>query len=270
MEPASGSVNKMDKKALEGLDARTESTKVPDDAREDLVEDPPSENETATSTKRSQSKPEHGRGPMRVAYQAKKALIHKGVITKKEAAKLGPEEIMVMVKKYRKGNSILSEVLLQQLEENQKEDLFKRLFEEHQETPDMKIPQITDEQVLQADEVLLANYLYQKCPFCKKYLDEVHVKTPQHRIYMKEHLQSSYLLTGEPGDMKYLDVKNSFLRVRRFGGGLKELSLSGALEYWGNVETLPSLVKSMHEKKPMKVKYGESKKAKTFDLPKEE
>ena len=47
MEPASGSVQKLDKKALERLDARTESTKVPDEDMEDLVEGPPSENETA-------------------------------------------------------------------------------------------------------------------------------------------------------------------------------------------------------------------------------
>ena len=75
MEPASGSVKKLDKKALEGLDARNESTKVPDEDMEDLVEGPPSENETATSTKRSQSKPEHGRGPLRESRQAKKALV---------------------------------------------------------------------------------------------------------------------------------------------------------------------------------------------------
>ena len=46
MEPASGSVKKLDKKALEGLDARAESTKVPDEDMEDLVEGPPSDNET--------------------------------------------------------------------------------------------------------------------------------------------------------------------------------------------------------------------------------
>ena len=197
-------------------------------------------------------------------------MIHKGVITEEEAEKLGPEEIMGMVKKYRKGGSSLSEVLLQQLEENQKENLFKRLFEEHRETPDMKIPEITNEQVSNANEVLLANYLYKPCPLCKKVLDEVHVNSSTHRTYMKEHLQSSYMQSGDPSSMKYVDVKNSFLRVRRFGGGLKELSLSGAMEYWGDVETLPSLVKSMHEKKPMKVKYGESKNAKTHDLTKEQ
>ena len=45
MEPASGSapeVQKLDKKALEGLDARTESTKVPDEDMEEFVEGPPS------------------------------------------------------------------------------------------------------------------------------------------------------------------------------------------------------------------------------------
>ena len=46
MEPASGSVpevKKLDKKALEGLDARTESTKVPDEDMEEFVEGPPSD-----------------------------------------------------------------------------------------------------------------------------------------------------------------------------------------------------------------------------------
>ena len=51
--------------------------------------------------------------------------------------------------------------------------------------------------------------------------------------------------------------------VRRFGGGLMDLSLQGALAYWGNVEKLPSLVKSMHQKRPMQVKYGSSTNAKT-------
>ena len=129
MEPASGSVKKLDKKALEGLDARTESTKVPDEDMEDLVEGPPSEHETATSTKRSQSKPERGRGPLREAKQAKKALIHKGIVAKEEAEKLSPLEVLDMV------NSILSEVLLQQLEENQKEDLFSKLFGKHTRRP---------------------------------------------------------------------------------------------------------------------------------------
>ena len=154
MEPASGSVKKLDKKGLEGLDARTESTF--DEDMEDLVEGPPSENETATSAKRSQSKPEHGRGPLTEAKQAKKALIHKGIVAKEEAEKLSPLEVLDMMKKYRKGNSILSEVLLQQLEENQKEDLFSKLFGEHTETLDMKVPEITDEQVREADKVLLA------------------------------------------------------------------------------------------------------------------
>ena len=90
MEPASGSVKKLDKTALEGLDARTESTKVPESALESLEDpqDPPSENETCTSTKRSQSKPEHGRGPKREAKQARKALIHKGILSKAEADQL--------------------------------------------------------------------------------------------------------------------------------------------------------------------------------------
>ena len=103
----------MDKKALEGIDARTESTKVPDDDMEELADGPPSENETTTSTKRSQSKPEHARGPLRESKQAKKALVHKGILTKEEAEKLSAEQVMEMVKKYRKGSSMLSEVLLQ-------------------------------------------------------------------------------------------------------------------------------------------------------------
>ena len=42
---------------------------------------------------------------------------------------------------------------------------------------------------------------------------------------MKENLQSSYLLLGDPTSMNAEDVEDSLLRVRRFGGGLKELSL---------------------------------------------
>ena len=58
--------------------------------------------------------------------------------------------------------------------------------------------------------------------------------------------------------------------VRRFGGGLRELSLYRAKEYWGDVEKLPTLVKSMHQKKPMQVKYGSSNNAKTYKIePKE-
>ena len=153
------------------------------------------------------------------------------------------------------------------MEENKKEDLLAKLFGEHTETPDMKVPEITDEQVREADKILLATQ--EKCPFCKKVLDELHIKTPQHRTYMKEHLQSSYLL-GDPASMNAEDVKDSLLRVRRFGGGLKELSLQNALECWGDVERLPTLVKSMHQKKPMQVKFGKSDKAKTHALPKEE
>ena len=132
MERASGSVKKLDKKALEGLDARAESTKVPE---EDLMEvdvevdeeaDPPSENETQTSSKRSQSRPEHARGPGRKAKQAKKALVHKGIMTREEADRLPVEELLEMMTKYRKGNSMLSEFMLQQLAENQKEDLLGR------------------------------------------------------------------------------------------------------------------------------------------------
>ena len=45
---------------------------------------------------------------------------------------------------------------------------------------------------------------------------------------------------------------------------------SGALEYWGDVERLPALVKSMHLKKPMQVKLGKSDKAKTQLVKKDE
>ena len=45
-----------------------------------------------------------------------------------------------------------------------------------------------------------------------------------------------------------------------------DLSLQGALAYWGNVEKLPSLVKSMHQKRPMQVKYGSSTNAKTHQF----
>ena len=141
MEPASGSLKKLDKKALEGLDARTEiteSTKVPEgdameeDMDEDMVEveveGPPSDNETLTSSKRSQSKLEHARGPARKAKQAKKALVHQGILSKEEAESLSAVEVMDMVKKHRQGSSMLSEVLLQQLEENKKENLLARLF----------------------------------------------------------------------------------------------------------------------------------------------
>ena len=177
MERASGSVKKLDKKALEGLDARTESTKVPE---EDLMEvdeeaDPPSENETQTSSK-----------------------------TREEADRLPVEELLEMMTKHRKGNSMLSEFMLQQLEENQKEDLLGRLFTEHMETPQMKLPEITEEQIRRANQVLLATM--EKCPFCKKVLDEVHVGTGQHMTYMKEHLQSHYML--DPGfEMTTEEVK---------------------------------------------------------------
>ena len=104
MERASGSVKKLDKTALEALDSRTETTKVPE---EDLLEldqeeaDPPSENETFTSTKRSNCKPESHRGPARRAKQARKALVFKGLLTKEEADKLGIDQLDEMVKSYR-------------------------------------------------------------------------------------------------------------------------------------------------------------------------
>ena len=145
----------------------TESTKVPEgdameeDMDEDMVEveveGPPSANETLTSTKRSQSKPEHARGPARKAKQARKALVHQGILSKEEAESLSPVEVMDMVKKHRQGSSMLSEVLLQQLEENKKENLLARLFGGHTEMPEMEVPKITDQQVREADRVLLAH-----------------------------------------------------------------------------------------------------------------
>ena len=58
-------------------------------------------------------------------------------------------------------------------------------------------------------------------------LDSSRILNKQRRIYMKEHLQSNYLLLGDPISMSAEDVEDSLLRVRRFGGGLKELSLQG-------------------------------------------
>ncbi|CAE7196746.1 unnamed protein product [Symbiodinium sp. CCMP2592] len=228
MEPASGSVKKLDKTALEGLDARTESTKVPEDV---LMEepDPPSDNETMSTAKRSNSKPEHGRGPLREAKQA----------------------------------------VLEQLAENQKEDLFKKLFAEFQESPGMNMPTITDEQVEQADKELTSLFMYQKCPFSDKIVDEWHVKNKDHKSYMREHLRSSYLLT-DPTAMTATEVRESFARVRRFGGGLHRLSLANSVEYWGDVEKLPSLVRSIHATKAMQIKYGTSKTAKTHLLTKDQ
>ena len=98
------------------------------------------------------------------------------IVTKEEAERLSPLEVMDMVKKFRKGNSMLPEVLLQQLEENKKGNLLAKLFGEHTETPDMKVPEITDEQVKEADKVLLA--IWEKCPICKKVLDELRIVNP--------------------------------------------------------------------------------------------
>ncbi|CAE7566316.1 unnamed protein product, partial [Symbiodinium sp. CCMP2592] len=251
MEPASGSVKKLDKTALEGLDARTESTKVPEDV---LMEepDPPSDNETMSTAKRSNSKPEHGRGPLREAKQAKKALIHKGVISKEEADKLPVEEILEMVKKYRKGSGNLTEAVLEQLAE-------KKLFGEFQESPGMNMPTITDEQVEEADKELTSLFLYQKCPFCDRFVDEWHLKNKDHKSYMREHLRSSYLLT-DPTAMTATEVRESF----EFGDS------AGDCTYWGDVEKLPSLVRSIHATKAMQIKYGTSKTAKTHLLTKEQ
>ncbi|CAE7265166.1 unnamed protein product [Symbiodinium sp. CCMP2592] len=218
-----------------------------------------------STTKRSMSKPEHGRGPLREVKQAKKALIHKGIISKEEADRMPGEEILKMVKKYRKGSGNLTEAVL----EHQKEDLFKKLFGEFQESPGMKMPEITDEQMEEADKVLTSCFLYQKCPFCDKYVDEWHVMNKDHKSYLKEHLRSSYLLT-DPSAMTATAVRESFARVRRFGGGLLSLSLANSVEYWGDVEKLPSLVRSIHATKAMKVKYGESKTAKTYEFTKEQ
>ena len=171
MEPASGSVKKLDKKALEGLDARTESTKVPDEAWRTWWR-------ARLPTMRQQPPP---RGPrasrnMQEALCARANRPRRPLFTKdpkEEAERLSPVEVLDMVKKFRKGSSTLSEVLLQHLEENKKEDLLAKLL---------------------ADKILLATQ--EKHPFCKKVLGELHIKTPQHRTYMKEHLQSSYLLGG--------------------------------------------------------------------------
>ena len=211
MERASGSVKKLDKTALEALDSRTETTKVPE---EDLLEldqeeaDPPSENETFTSTKRSNCKPESHRGPARRAKQARKALVFKGLLTKEEADKLGIDQLDEMVKSYRHkgGSSMLNEAVLKQLEENQKENLMGRLFTEHLETPEMRLPEINEIQVRRANQVLLASM--EMCPFCKKVLDTNHLNNKNHLAYMKEHLQSHYML--DPGfEMTSEEVKGT-------------------------------------------------------------
>ena len=141
-------------------DHREHEGAMEEDMDEDMVEveveGPPSDNETLTSSKRSHSKPEHARGPTRQAKQARKALIHKGILSKEEAESLSPVEVLDMVKKHRQGSSMLSEVLLQQLEENKKENLLARLFGGHTEMPEMEVPKITDQQVREADRVLLA------------------------------------------------------------------------------------------------------------------
>ena len=201
----------VDKTALEALDSRTETTKVPE---EDLLEldqeeaDPPSENETFTSTKRSNCKPESHRGPARRAKQARKALVFKGLLTKEEADKLGIDQLDEMVKSYRHkgGSSMLNEAVLKQLEENQKENLMGRLFTEHLETPEMRLPEINEIQVRRANQVLLASM--EMCPFCKKVLDTNRLNNKNHLAYMKEHLQSHYML--DPGfEMTSEEVKGT-------------------------------------------------------------
>ena len=113
-----------------------------EDMDEDMVEvevqSPPSDNETLTSTNRSQSKPEHKRGPTRQAKQARKALIHKGILSKEEAESLSAVEVVEMVKKHR---------------------LLARLFGGHTDMPDMEAPKITDEQVREADSRLTGCFL---------------------------------------------------------------------------------------------------------------
>ena len=69
----------------------------------------------------------------------------------------------------------------------------------------MKVPEITDEQVREADKALVA--AHEKCPFCKKMLDVLRVQTLQRRAYMKEHLQSSYLLADDPTSISAEQVK---------------------------------------------------------------
>ncbi|CAE7513111.1 unnamed protein product [Symbiodinium sp. CCMP2592] len=70
--------------------------------------------------------------------------------------------------------------------------------------------------------------------------------------------------------MTATEVRESFARVRRFGGGLHRLSLANSVEYWGDVEKLPSLVRSIHATKAMQIKYGTSKTAKTHLLTKDQ
>ena len=167
------------------------------------MEDPASDMETETSTKRSQSKPEHARSPRRQAKQAKKAMVHKKILSKEEADSLTVEEVMDMTEQHRKRNSTLSEVLLHQFEENQKEDLLAKLFTEHLETSEMKVPEITEEQVQEPNKVLLATC--EVCPFCKKVLDEKHVLEPRN---LHERAPAVHLHAG------------GLLRVRRLLGWL--------------------------------------------------
>ena len=101
-------------------------------------------------------------------------------------------------------------------------------------------------------------------------LDEQHVLTSNHGTYMREHLQSTYMLADYAPSLSAKEVKSSLLRVRRFGGGLRELRLNGAVHYWDDVERLPTLVKSMHQKQAMQVKYGDSKGAQTHPFKAEE
>ena len=56
----------------------------------------------------------------------------------------------------------------------------------------MRLPEINEIQVRRANQVLLASM--EMCPFCKKVLDTNHLNNKNHLAYMKEHLQSHYML----------------------------------------------------------------------------
>ena len=49
-------------------------------------------------------------------------------------------------------------------------------------------------------------------------LDSSHILSKQHGIYMKEHLQSNYLLLGDPTSMSAEDVEDLLLRGEAIRG----------------------------------------------------
>ena len=259
MEPASGSV-KLDKKALEGLDARTESTKVPDVDMEDLVEGPPSDNETATSTKTSQSKPEHARGPLREARQAKKALVHKGVVTKEEAERLSPLGGLGYGEEAPKGRLHVvggpAAAAGGEQEGGPPRQALRRAYGDpgHEGAGDHGPAGPGGRQGAARNQgevpVLQAAHPDSAAP-------HLHKGAPPVQLFAgRSHLHEC---RGREG------LASSSEAIRR-----QELSLPSALEYWGDVERLPTLVKSMHQKRPTQVKFSKSDKAKTHLLPKEE